>query len=588
MFDALPRDWREVRSWEWAQYAPYYEALMERDIDAENVAGWLADWSRISNLLMEVYNRLRVALDQDTNDEEAEQRYFAFLEKLLPPAETAEQALKEKLLASEEALTQMEALNMQTPLRNLQAEADLFREENVALAVELDRLGSRYQKIVGSQTVTWEGETLTLPQLKPLLNKADREAREQIWRLAHERWLEERQALNELWQEMLALRRKMAQNADCSDFREYQWRNYQRFDYSPEDAQAFHEAIAEIVAPAAARIYERHRQKLGLDRIRPWDLSDGEWSIPVSPADTKPLKPFADGDELLNKGAALFNQVDAELGADFETMVRESLLDLENRPGKAPGGYCTYFAVARRPFILMNAVGMHDDVQTLMHEAGHAFHAFASSELPYRPQHNVPMEFNEVASMAMELLAAPYLAGNGNGTAFYRADEAARARLEHLEDMILFWPYMAVVDAFQHWVYTHADEAMDPAACDAQWMALWQRYMPGVDWSGLEAEAETGWHRKVHIFDVPFYYVEYGIAALGAAQVWQRSRADQAQALADYRRALTLGGTATLPELFATAGAKFAFDAQTVREVVEGIEEEIDHLLQVVEGADGG
>lgn len=418
------------------------------------------------------------------------------------------------------------------------------------------------------------------------MNEADRATREQLWRLAQQRRQQDREALNALWQEMLPLRLQMAENADCADFRDYMWRAYQRFDYSVEDAQAFHEAIAQIAVPAATRIYARHRQELGLDSVRPWDLSDGEWGIPISAPGAPKLNPFDSEAEFVQKGAALFQKVDGELGADFETMVREGLLDLENRAGKAPGGYCTYFATARRPFIFMNAVGLHDDVQTLMHEAGHAFHAFAASSLPYGPQQNTPMEFNEVASMAMELLAAPYLGGNGDGQTFYSEPDAARARLEHLEGMILFWPFMAVVDGFQHWAYTHTDEAADPAACDAQWTALWARYMPGVDWSGLDDVTETGWHRKVHIFEVPFYYVEYGMAALGAAQVWQRAVADQAQALADYRKALALGGTATLPELYDAAGVRFAFDADTLRGAVVAIEAEIERLLQLIETDD--
>lgn len=578
MIDLLPTDALAVQDWSWEQFSPYYDELLGREVSGENVARWLADWTRVDGLLVELHGRLRLALDQDTNDEEAERRYFAFLENILPHLEKAQQALKETLLESGDALEQMEALGMAVPMRNIQAEAELFREENVALSVELDMLGSRYQKIVGSQTVTWEGEELTLPQLKPILNRSERGVREQVWRLAQERRLEDRDALNELWGEMLPLRRQMASNAGCEDYREYQWRAYQRFDYSPDDAQAFHEAIAEIAAPAATRVFERHRRMLGLESVRPWDLSDGEWSIPVNRPDAQQLKPFDDAEEFLTKGVALFKKVDAELGAHFETMVREELLDVENRAGKAPGGYCTYFPAVKRPYIFMNAVGMHDDVQTLMHEAGHAFHAFATSTLPYRPQRNVPMEFNEVASMAMELLAAPYLAGSGNGAAFYGQRDAARARLEHLEEMILFWPYMAVVDAFQHWAYTHGDEAMDAGACDGQWSALWARYMPGVNWSGLEDVVATGWQRKVHIYEVPFYYIEYGIAALGAAQVWRNAQVDQMEALGNYRRALALGGTAALPELFESAGARFSFDANTLRDVVAAIESEIERL----------
>jgi oligoendopeptidase F len=272
----------------------------------------------------------------------------------------------------------------------------------------------------------------------------------------------------------------------------------------------------------------------------------------------------------------VFVRVDPALGAYYATLQSEHLLDLDNRKGKAPGGYCTYFPAARRPFIFMNAVGLHDDVQTLLHEGGHAFHAFEVGALPYYPQTNPPMEFNEVASMAMELLAAPYLAAQPDG--FYSPAEAARARIEHLEGALLFWPYMAVVDAFQHWIYAHPQAAFDPAAREAEWERLWNRFMRGWDWSGLEAAKRAYWQRQLHIFQLPFYYVEYGLAQLGAMQVWRNALGDQAGAVAAYRRALALGNTVTLPELYAAAGAKFAFDAATLQEAVDLIEATLDKL----------
>jgi oligoendopeptidase F len=250
-------------------------------------------------------------------------------------------------------------------------------------------------------------------------------------------------------------------------------------------------------------------------------------------------------------------------------------LDVGNRKNKAPGAYCADFMVARRPFVFGNAVGVSGDVRTLLHESGHAFHTFESDHLPYIQQLDVTMEFAEVASMSMELLAGPYLSRQHGG--FYSDPDAARDRVEHLERIILFWPYMAVVDGFQQWAYTHP-EGVDPAACDAKWQELQQRFMPGVDWSGLETELMTGWHRKQHIHRSPFYYVEYGLAQLGAVQVWRNALQDQAGAVAQYRRALALGGTKPLPELYAAAGAKFAFDADTLGEAIELLETTIEQL----------
>jgi oligoendopeptidase F len=280
--------------------------------------------------------------------------------------------------------------------------------------------------------------------------------------------------------------------------------------------------------------------------------------------------------ELETKTSAIFHHVDPQLGAHFDTMRREGLLDLDNRKHKAPGGYCTTFESVRRPFIFMNAVGLHGDVQTLLHEGGHAFHVFETQPLPYAQQLQVGMEFAEVASMAMELLGAPYLAAAQGG--FYTDADAARARVEHLEWSLLLWPTIALGDAFQHWVYENPDAALDPAQCEAQWAGLLQRFRPGLDWSGLEPIMHTGWQRILHFYQVPFYFVEYGLAQLGAVQVWNNALHDQAAAVAAYRRALALGGTAPLPQLYAAAGAKFAFDADTLRAAVNLMEETIAAL----------
>jgi oligoendopeptidase F len=309
-----------------------------------------------------------------------------------------------------------------------------------------------------------------------------------------------------------------------------------------------------------------------VDKLRPWDLN-------VDPLGRPALHPFSSPGELVEKASAIFHQVDPQLGAYFEIMRRENLLDVENRKHKAPGGYCTDFPVVRKPFIFMNAVGLHEDVQTILHEGGHAFHVFETASLPYHPQLQVGLEMMEVASTAMELLAAPYLVSSQGG--FYTEQEAARARIEQLEQTILFWPYMAVVDAFQHWAYQNPAAAAGPENCAAQWAGLWRLYMTGVDWSGLEDEMETGWQRKLHIHQVPFYYVEYGLAALGALQIWRNALQDQPGAVAAYRRALALGGTQPLPRLYETAGAKFAFDQTTLSEMVYLAERTIETLEKI-------
>lgn len=553
----------------WDEIAPFYEELANRPLNAESLNEWLADWTRLSELGEETFSRLAVAMSVDTTDKEAEQRYNRFLDAIFPPAEAAEQKLKQKLLDSK-----LEPVGFEVPLRNMRAEVALFREENLPLLTQQSKLGTEFDKIIAAQTVQWEGSEMTLTQLRGKMSGFDRPTRERAWRLMSERRFADRQGLNVLWQKFLDVRKQLAKNAGFTSFRDYRWHQLLRFDYTPDDCMRFHEAIEKVVVPAATKLYEKARQRLNVETLRPWDVQGDTVPLHI-PA----LHPFDAINDLENKSSAMFYRVDPKLGDYFETLRRENLLDLENRKGKAPGGYCTSFPVVKRPFIFMNSVGLQDDVQTLLHEAGHCFHDFETSKLTYHQQRRIPMEFAEVASMGMELLAAPYLPAREGG--FYSEQDAARARAEHLEETIFFWPYMAVVDAFQHWVYEHHDDAYDPANCDAKWAELWRRFMPGVDWSGLDQQMMTGWHRKLHIFQVPFYYVEYGLAQLGAVQVWRNSLHDQKGAVAAYQRALALGGTVPLPKLYETAGAKLAFDTHVLGEAVALVERTLDELEKI-------
>ncbi len=564
MPSSLPQDPKTLLNWSWQEIEPHYQDLAARTLSAQNVTGWLADWTALDERVSEMYARLHVATTIDTRDKDAEARYKSFLDTIYPGAEAAEQELREKLLASG-----LEPKDFEVPLKKMRAEADLYRAVNLPLLTEERKLAMEYAKIIGAQTVEWEGKELTISQMRPVYLDSDRAKRERAWRASMQRQLADRAAINALWLEFLPLRERLAANADKPDYRAFRWQQLLRLDYSPADCIAFQNAIEQAVVPAARRLYEKRRKHLGVPTLRPWDLE-------MDPLGRAPLKPFSRVDELKKTASSIFHRVDSRFGEYYDTMAREALLDLDNRKGKAPGGYCTTYPMSKRSFIFMNAVGLHDDLQTMLHESGHAFHNFEKNSLPYSQQRQVGLEFAEVASMSMELLAAPYLAANAGGV--YSAADAARARIEHLEKNILFWPYMAVVDAFQQWVYTCPAESADPSKCDAQWTLQWNRFMAGVDWSGLEQEQMTGWHRKQHIHEVPFYYVEYGLAQLGAVQVWGNALHDQAGAVASYRRALALGGTASLPQLFAAAGAKFAFDAGTLRKSVDLMEQTIDQL----------
>ena len=561
----LPETTEEMLRWGWEQYDPQFKELAAAPLTAETAADWVGAWSQVAACLSETYQRLYVAVTANTADADIEKRFNHFIEEVYPKAMEAQQQLKLKLLDS--GLT---PAGMELPLRNFRAEVALFREENLPLLTEEQKLNNEYGKITGAQTVEWKGKELTIYQLRPVLQEAARAEREEAWRKSMQRQLADRQKINDLWAQLFSLRQKIAGNAGMpDDYRSYRWQEMLRFDYTPADCERFAAAIEEAVVSAARRIYERRRQQLGVDQLRPWDLD-------IDPLGRPALRPFQNVSELKHTVHAIFQRVHPDLGDHFETMINEDLLDLDNRKNKAPGGYCTNFDVAHRPFIFMNAVGTHDDVQTLLHEGGHSFHVFETARLPYIFQLTAPMEFCEVASMGMELLASPYLTAEQGG--FYTEKNAARARIQHLESCILFWPYMAVVDGFQQWAYTHPAEAVQAEACDATWSALWKRFMPGVDWSGLEDALATGWQRKLHITTAPFYYVEYGLAQLGAVQVWRNALKDQAGAVTSYRRALALGGTASLPRLFEAAGARLAFDAATLSENVKVMEETISML----------
>jgi oligoendopeptidase F len=567
MFEQLPPTAIAALDWEWAHYEPYFTHLMERPLDDSSASAWLADWSKVERLANEVFSRISVDTTVNTTDEVADRRFNHFMENIYPALVTANNQLNAKLIAAE-----VEINGFEIPMAKIQAELELFREENLPLMTEESKLDREYDKIIGAQSVTWEGVETTLPKLSVIQFDQNRPKREAAWRLGMERCLQDRDALNNLWTKYMGLRGNIAKNANMSDYVAYRWKRLKRFDYTPADSRTFQEAIAQVVVPVAKRLYDRKRTKMGLDSLRPWDTN-------VDPSGLPPIKPFESMDELIGKTQTVFDNVDPVLGGMFQTMRDEALLDLDNRKGKAPGGYCTSYSYAKRPFIFMNSVGLHDDVQTLLHEGGHAFHAFAAAELPYAQQEDVPMEFCEVASMGMELLASPYLTADKGG--YYTDKDAARARIEHLSGIIRFWPYMAVVDSFQHWVYSNHAEASIPANCDAKWAELWGKFMEGIDYTGLEDIRMTGWHRKLHIFQLPFYYVEYGLAQLGAVQIFANALKDQPTAVTNYRKALALGGTANLPDLFTAAGVRFAFDADTLGSAVELLERTIDELEMV-------
>ena len=570
----LPTTIDDIDPGQWETFAPYFEALQVHPLTPQTAHTWLENWSHISKVLTEAFHAIYIAKAIDTTDSEKEAAFLNMLDQVMPQAQVADQALKERLLTLVNGDTAVFGEDMALVIRNMKNAVDLFREANIPHLTELAKLDNEYDKLTGALKADWDGEEKNLSQLTVFLQDKDRTVRERAWKTSMALWLSCRQQLNKLYTDMLSLRKQVAANADLPDYRAYAFQEKGRFDYTPMDCFIFHDAIASVVVPAAQRIYARKQKRLGLDSLRPWDTT-------ADPSHAPALKPYSEVTELIEGSLNIFQQVDPSLAQHLATMAEENLLDLDTRPGKALGGFCAELPLRKRPFIFMNGVGLHDDVQTLLHEAGHAFHVFETADLPFIWQKDPPMEFCEVASMSMELLATPYLTQTHGG--FYNPSEVARARIKHLEGIITFLPYMSVVDLFQHWAYTHIDEAMNPDMRDLAWSRLWRRFIPSINWQGFAAEHMTGWHRKPHIFGSPFYYIEYGMAQIGALQIWRNSLYDHKRAIVAYRRALALGGTKTLPELFAAAGAEFRFDTAMLSGLVELVEKTIADLSQIVE-----
>ncbi len=546
----------------WADLEPSFDELLARPIDPGTVEAWLVDWSRLEEIVTEAISSAMIAYTSNTGDPDREAAHRRFSMEIAPKAEEKSVRLAEKF-----ARLGWTRLGLEQMTARFRRAIEIFREANVPLAAELEEAGTEYQRITGAFLADWEGEKKPLPQLSPFLQSPDRSVRERAFRATVAPYVEARTALAAIFDRQYALRQRVAANAGFADFQAYAFASKGRFDYTPADCAQFHQAVESVVVPIVERMHRYRTERLGLDRLNPWDLG-------VTLYRDQPIRPFVTAPELSRKAHTVFERLDPALAGQFKVMMEEGLLDLESRRNKAPGGYCDTLHFRGRPFIFMNAAGVMDDVQTLLHEAGHAFHAFASDRQPLIWQRHPTAESAELASMSMELLAAPLLDAPG---AFLSTRDAAIARLEHLEDVLLTLCHVAAIDAFQSWIYT-SGQGHDPEARDQGWLAVRARFERGVDWGGLERERVARWHRQLHIFLYPLYYIEYGIAQLGALQVWLNHRRDPTGALDAYRRFLARGATASLPDLYREAGAVLVFDEGRMVPLVGAVEEEISRL----------
>jgi oligoendopeptidase F len=561
---AVPESPDAFKEAEWEDVLPYYQELASRPLDAGNVEQWLADWSRFESLLSEASALASFAYTCDTADPAREAAQLRFGTQISPKAQEQRVRLQQRLVQLGYVRPGLE-----TMVERFRNQLQIFNEANVPLAAELSRLTTEWSKVIGAMTVEWEGAEKTPSQLLPYLESAYRGIRERAFKLRAKPYIEKRDAIAGIFDSMYNLRQQTATNSGFDNFRDYAHQEKNRFSYTPEDCVRFHAAVEEAVLPAVKRIHDRRCSEMKLDRLRPWDTS-------VDPRGRPALKPFASITTLIDRAAKVFGHVDPDFRGYYETMVDAKLLDLENRKGKAPGAYSQTLSFRKQPLIFMNAVGVDDDVRTLLHESGHAFHSFEAARLPLLFQRHPGSEMAEVASMSMELLASPFIDKESGG--YYSTEEERRSRAELLEGIVLFFPHCASVDAFQHWIYLD-DAGSDADSRDAKWLELRRRFEgDAVDWSGLDKERIARWYQQPHFFASPFYYIEYGIAQLGALQVWRNSLKDPKEAVRKYRAALSLGATQPLPELFKAAGARLVFDSAGMGELIALVEDELSRL----------
>lgn len=539
---------------DWNQLDGVLRDLENRKIESKGeLEKWLEDESELGAAYFEEFSVRYVRMTCQTDDLKREKAYLHFVEDIQPKPKPRFFALDRKFLGSP-AQKQLSPDHYFVLIRRRENNVSLFRQENVELEKEAAKLEQRSQKIAGARTVLYDEQERTLQQMTQYQANVDRDLRYETWHLSEKRRLKDREVMDQIFDELISLRQRIAKNAGFDNYRDYAFRRRERFDYSPQDCFQFHQAVEEYVVPLVRGFQEERRKRLGGDVLRPWDLL-------VDPEGRPALHPFRTPAELMEKCEQIYGRLDPDFEKDFHRLVELNLIDPDSRPGKAPGGYCVELSEIRLPFIFLNLVGRDDDVRTILHESGHAFHAFSTRDkdlhFEYRGE-NVPTEFAEVASMSMELLGGEHLDGT-----FYNHEDAARSRQKHLEEIAKILPWIATIDAFQHWIYTNPSHTHEQR--EEFWLKLRARFGGIESWEGCEDIQRSFWQRQGHLFSAPFYYIEYGIAQLGALGIWTHYKKDRQGGVQAYKRALALGGSKPLPQLFATADLPFNFGSDIVQ-----------------------
>jgi oligoendopeptidase F len=560
----LPKDFKVT---DWTTLEPYFQELLDRPLTSkEGLEKWLNDISEVEAVIGEDAAWRQIRMTCDTENKELEDAFTFFVTEIQPKMQPYGDKLNRKLVENEYTKT-LEGEAYKVYLRSVRKSIELFREENIPLQSEIAVLAQQYGVINGKMSIEVEGREYTLQQASKFLESPKRELREEVYRKIQERRLQDKEQLDELFTKLVALRDKVGKNAGFENYRDYKFKDLGRFDYTKEDCFQFHEAVKNQVRPLVDFIYDRKRQKLGLPSLRPWDTE-------AEPEGVKPLTPFATGEELVDKTIECFNRMNPFFGECLTKMKEMGRLDLDSRKGKAPGGYNCPLPETGAPFIFMNAAGQMSDVTTMVHEGGHAIHSFLAHELPLTAFKEYPMEIAEVASMAMELFSMDYW-----DVFFDNEEDLQRAKQHQLERVITIFPWIATIDKFQHWLYENPAHTLEQRS--EIWRSILNDYTSiAMDVSGLEDYRKYSWQRQLHLYEVPFYYIEYGIAQLGAIGLWKQFKEDKEKAVNNYMAALQLGGTKTLPQLYEAAGLKFSFSPDYISELmlfVHGEMEKITH-----------
>ncbi len=550
----------------WEELKPYFDKLLQTEINSsEQLEKWLKHRSELESVLSEDAGWRYIRMTCFTENEEYRNSYQDFVENIQPHISPLSDALNKKLVSSPflKTLEKKEGFDMM--VRNIRKEIELFREANIPLFTQISTQTQKYGQITGAMTVELDGKEMTLQQAGVLLMSTDRNKREEVYLSIVQRRLKDKETLDELFSKLLILRDKVASNADFSNFRDYMFKSYGRFDYTPEDCFQFHEAIQSEVVPILDQMAKQRKEKLKVASLRPWDKA-------VDPEGREPLKAFENGKELTEKAIEVFSKLDPYLGQCLTIMREMGHLDLESRKGKAPGGYNYPLAEIGVPFIFMNATSTLRDMTTIMHEGGHAVHNFLTMELPLNDFKSPPMEVAELASMAMELISMDHW-----DIFFTNEADLKRAKLEHLEDLIETLPWVATIDKFQHWIYENPRHTLEERK--SNWNRILNEFADKTtDWSGLQEGKDYLWQKQLHLYEVPFYYIEYGMAQLGAIAVWRNYRNNPQKGLQGYMNALKLGYMKTIPEIYAAADIRFDFSKGYIKELMDFVKEEIKKI----------